>query len=152
MKFNLLSIIILAISLFSLPAYSQKDAAAADTLGLPGDNLDLFAVLDLFQKSKTIEDFEKELNLEKNGINNLDLNLDKKVDFIKVDTKQKDDDLRSVAKLIFEMIEVRPSARPQSMDEVGKKLQGANAASTFLSRVFRTIAKPFASEPPRLGT
>ena len=40
-------------------------------LGLPGDNLDLFAVLDLFQKSKTIEDFEKSLNEEKTGINNL---------------------------------------------------------------------------------
>ena len=46
--------------------------------------------LDLFQKSKTIEDFEKSLNEEKTGINNLDLNLDNKVDFIKVVTKQKD--------------------------------------------------------------
>src|SRR6187455_1075044 len=92
MKFNLLSIIVSVFCLLSLPAYAQKDPTAGDTLGLPGDNLDLFAVLDLFQKSKTIEDFEKDLNLEKTGINNLDLNLDKKVDFIKVDTKQKDDD------------------------------------------------------------
>ncbi len=57
-------------------------------LGLPGDNLDLYAVMTLFQKSKTIEEFEKNLNLEKTGINNLDLNLDKKVDFIKVITKK----------------------------------------------------------------
>ena len=57
-------------------------------LGLPGDNLDLYAVMSLFQKSKTIEEFEKNLNLEKTGINNLDLNLDKKVDFIKVVTKK----------------------------------------------------------------
>ena len=42
----------------------------------------------LFQKSKTIEAFEKSLNDEKEGINNLDLNLDKKVDFIKVVTKK----------------------------------------------------------------
>lgn len=81
--------------LLSLPAFSQnskdKQKDANDTtplLGLPGDNLDLYAVLDLFQKSKTIEAFEKSLNEEKNSINNLDLNLDKKVDFIKVTTKK----------------------------------------------------------------
>ena len=57
-------------------------------LGLAGDNLDLYAVLDLFLKSKTIEGFEKSLNEQKTGINNLDLDLDKKVDFIKVITKK----------------------------------------------------------------
>src|SRR3954453_14355603 len=81
-------------SLISLQAFSQsKDQPKEDTsalLGLPGDNLDLYAVLDLFQKSKTIELFEKSLNDEKEGINNLDLNLDKKVDFIKVVTKKED--------------------------------------------------------------
>lgn len=78
---------LVAISLLSQPVFSQ---AESDTtlLGLPGDNLDLYAVLTLFQKSKTIEAFEKSLNDEKTGINNLDLNLDKKVDFIKVVTKK----------------------------------------------------------------
>jgi hypothetical protein len=61
-------------------------------LGLPGDNLDLYATLDLFQNSKTIEDFEKALNKEDTGINNLDLDLDGEVDFIKVTTEQDDDD------------------------------------------------------------
>lgn len=61
-------------------------------LELPGDNLDLYAVLNLFQKSKTIEAFEESLNEEKTGINNLDLNLDNKVDFIKVETKQDKND------------------------------------------------------------
>ena len=56
---------------------------------MPGDNLDLYAVLTLFQKSKTIEAFEKSLNDEQTKINNLDLNLDKKVDFIKVDYQEK---------------------------------------------------------------
>ena len=75
-------------------AFSQtKNPGATDQdttelLGLPGDNLDLYAVLSLFQKSKTIEGFEKSLNDEKTGINNLDLDLNKKVDFIKVTTKQ----------------------------------------------------------------
>jgi hypothetical protein len=85
-----LSLIVLALCLLCIPVFSQTENDTT-LLGLPGDNLDLYAVLDLFQKSKTIEDFEKSLNEEKTGINNLDLNLDKKVDFIKVDTKQKDE-------------------------------------------------------------
>lgn len=87
--------LILLMSLLGFPVFAQTTSQTAkDTtlLGLPGDNLNLYAVLDLFQKSKTIEDFEKSLNTEKTGINNLDLNLDGKVDFIKVVTKQKGDD------------------------------------------------------------
>jgi len=80
-----------AMSLFSFPAFSQAKPDTTVALGLPGDNLDLYAVLDLFQKSKTIESFEKSLNDEKTKINNLDLNLDKKVDFIKVVTKKNGD-------------------------------------------------------------
>src|SRR3954451_22653831 len=90
MKIFLLPYLAAAMSLLSLPAFSQnKEKPKEDTaalLGLAGDNLDLYAVLDLFQKSKTIEAFEKSLNDEKEKINNLDLDLDKKVDFIKVTT------------------------------------------------------------------
>lgn len=91
MKNSFLSLIILAVCLIYIPAFSQTEQDTA-ILGLPGDNLDLYAVLSLFQKSKTVEEFEKTLNLKETGINNLDLNLDEKVDFIKVTTKQKDDD------------------------------------------------------------
>jgi len=73
-------------------AGSYAQDADAEALGLPGDNLDLYATLDLFQNSKTIEEFEEELNKEDTGINNLDLDLDEKVDFIKVVTEQYDDD------------------------------------------------------------
>lgn len=88
---NFTSYLVLALSLLSFTAFSQP-AGDSISLGLPGDNLDLYAVLDLFQKSKTIEDFEKSLNDESTGINNLDLNLDNKVDFIKVVTKQNGND------------------------------------------------------------
>src|SRR5215467_6144599 len=90
----------IAICLLSLPAFSQDKGNKSDTtnkLGLAGDGLDLYAVLDLFQKSKTIESFEKSLNDPKTKINNLDLNLDKKVDFIKVTTaKEKDSSYRFI--------------------------------------------------------
>jgi hypothetical protein len=94
----LISVLAFAMILVSLPAFSQprtgtSSQAPADTasLGLAGDNLDLYAVMDLFLKSKTIEDFEKSLNDTKSKINNLDLDLDKKVDFIKVVTKKDGD-------------------------------------------------------------
>jgi len=92
MKKFLLAFLATAMCLLGLPAFSQ-DKEKVDTtnkLGLAGDGLDLYAVLDLFQKSKTIESFEKTLNDPKTKINNLDLDLDKKVDFIKVVTEKKD--------------------------------------------------------------
>ena len=95
MNHTFFTIVVLLGCLLGAPAFSQtgKDTTA---LGLPGDNLDLYAVLDLFQKSKTIEDFEETLNLQKTGINNLDLNLDGKVDFIKVITKKDGDNFTFV--------------------------------------------------------
>lgn len=92
MKKFLLACTATAMCLLSLPAFSQSKEKVDTTnkLGLAGDGLDLYAVLDLFQKSKTIESFEKTLNDPKTKVNNLDLDLDKKVDFIKVVTEKKD--------------------------------------------------------------
>lgn len=53
-------------------------------LGLPGDNLNLYAVMDLFQNSETLEGFERSLNDPERMINNLDLNGDNYVDYIMV--------------------------------------------------------------------
>jgi hypothetical protein len=91
MRVKFLSFLVITMSLSSLTAFCQTESATGE-LGLPGDNLDLYAVLDIFQKSKTIEDFEKTLNDEKTKVNNLDLNDDKKVDFIKVETKKDGED------------------------------------------------------------
>lgn len=88
MKKLFLSLLVVVICFSNQSVFSQTKDDDVPPLGLPGDNLDLYAVLDLFQKSKTIEDFEKTLNLKETKINNLDLNLDKKVDFIKVVTKK----------------------------------------------------------------
>ncbi len=90
MKNKFLPIVILLASLFSMTVFSQSKSEPV-SLGLPGDNLDLYAVMEIFQKSKTIEDFEKTLNAEKSGVNNLDLDDNKKVDFIKVITNKDGD-------------------------------------------------------------
>lgn len=63
------------------PVFSQNKK---DSLGLPGDNFDLYAAMELFKKSETPEAFEKALNANDNEINNLDLDADGKVDYIKV--------------------------------------------------------------------
>jgi len=99
--------LLVAISLLSLPAFSQNkdkknEAPKEDTtplLGLAGDNLDLYAVLDLFQKSKTVEAFEKSLNDASLKINNIDLNLDKKIDFIKVVTNKDGDSYQFILRV-----------------------------------------------------
>lgn len=56
-----------------------------NTKEFPGDNFSLEGALALFKQSKTVEEFERNLNEENNNINNLDLNNDGKIDYINVD-------------------------------------------------------------------
>jgi hypothetical protein len=58
--------------------------AQSDSLGLPGDHLDLYGVLDLFRRSENPEEFEKKLNSPETKLNNLDLNGDGETDYIRV--------------------------------------------------------------------
>lgn len=62
-----------------------------DSTGLPGDNFSLEGALELFKKSASPEEFEKMLNAEDSKVNNLDLNGDGEIDYIKViDHTEKD--------------------------------------------------------------
>ena len=67
----------------------------AENLGLPGDNLNLYAVMKLFQESQTLEVFERSLNDENSRINNLDLNGDNMTDYITV-SDYPDGDVHSI--------------------------------------------------------
>src|SRR5512138_2917408 len=67
-----------------LTALTVRAQDRQDYLGLPGDNLNLYAVMKLFQESETLEGFERALNDENSHINNLDLNGDNLVDYIRV--------------------------------------------------------------------
>ena len=55
------------------------------------EGLDLYAAAELFKDSDNLEKFEKSLNSSDNGINNLDLNNDGAIDFIRVTEQTKDD-------------------------------------------------------------
>jgi hypothetical protein len=74
-------IIIIACMLSGLDARAQ---AEEEKLDLPGDNLNLYAVLKLFQESETLEGFERKLNDEDTEVNNLDLDGDNNIDYIRV--------------------------------------------------------------------
>ena len=65
-------------------ASTRLQGQTPDYLGLPGDNLNLFAVMKLFQESQTLEIFERNLNNEDTHINNLDLDQDGRIDYIRV--------------------------------------------------------------------
>ena len=89
MKTIKLTVVVLTAFLSSSTAitYSQD----SDSLGVIGDNLDLYAVLDAFKNSESIEAFEKTLNDPESNLNNLDLNEDDEVDYIQVHDEGEDD-------------------------------------------------------------
>lgn len=62
----------------------QAQEADADSTGLPGDNFSLQGALDLFKQAKDLESFELALNAEDQHVNNLDLDGDGQVDYIRV--------------------------------------------------------------------
>ena len=70
---------------------SAQDIDTADSTGLVGDHFSLEGALALFKKAESPENFEKLLNEEENKVNNLDLNEDGKIDYIRVIDNMEDD-------------------------------------------------------------
>ena len=83
LKIILAGILLIGIGFFKCHSSSDKKENPTAS-GLPGDNLDLFAVMNLLEKSSSPKDFEKLLNEKSNHVNNLDLNGDGRVDYIRV--------------------------------------------------------------------
>lgn len=89
MKNILFCLLLILMSCSHFSAYAQYNDEP-EALDLPGDNLNLYAVLDVFQKSKTLEEFESAINDQESKINNLDLNNDNQIDYIQVVSEKKD--------------------------------------------------------------
>lgn len=81
--------LLIYLSMSALSASAQDDTA--DSTGLPGDNFSLQGALEMFKKAGSPEEFEKLLNTEDNKVNNLDLNGDGDIDYIKVINKKEND-------------------------------------------------------------
>jgi len=73
---------LLFIVLIQSQSFAQK--STKDSTGLPGDHFSLQGALEMFQRSKSPEEFEKLINTKEKNVNNLDLNKDGKTDYIKV--------------------------------------------------------------------
>lgn len=71
--------------LLGFNAFAQTKTSS---LGLPGDNFDLYGALELFQKADTPENFEKAINANANEVNNLDLDGDGETDYVRVVVKK----------------------------------------------------------------
>jgi hypothetical protein len=69
------------IGIISAQAQGQS---GEDSTGLPGDNFDLQGALQMFQNASSPEDFEKAINTEGNHVNNLDLDGDGDIDYVRV--------------------------------------------------------------------
>ncbi|MNJ92114.1 hypothetical protein D3C87_97720 [compost metagenome] len=81
-RFIYLGLILMTASSFS--TFAQQ----SDSTGMPGDHFDLQGALNLFKQSKNLEDFEKKLNTESNEVNNLDLDRNYSIDYIRVVDKK----------------------------------------------------------------
>jgi len=78
------------LALLHLP-FGLQASNLADSTGLPGDHFSLEGTLELFKEASSPEAFEKLLNQEDNNVNNLDLNEDGTVDYIRVIDYMEDD-------------------------------------------------------------
>jgi hypothetical protein len=81
MKSNQLLLILLF--LFSYLTITTAQSGQ-DSTGLPGDNFSLQGALQMFRDAASPEEFEKAINTEGNYVNNLDLNGDGDIDYIRV--------------------------------------------------------------------
>ncbi|MCK5147255.1 hypothetical protein KAR48_10900 [bacterium] len=88
MKIKLAVVLLCAVS---CALYAQDDITVQASSSGVGDGLDLTAVGELFKASEDLEDFEHQLNDPDKGYNNLDLNEDGHVDYIRVMEETSDD-------------------------------------------------------------
>ena len=81
---KIINIYITLLILVSGLIYSQDTTTVEAKSESIAENLDLEAVVSVFGESESLEDFEKRLNDPELKINNLDLNGDKDVDYLRV--------------------------------------------------------------------
>ncbi len=139
----------LALLLFSYPVFAQSDMEA-DSTGLPGDNFSLEAAIELFKKSSSPEDFEKRLNSENNDVNNLDLNEDGEIDYIRVVDNMAGD----VHALVLQVAVSETESQDVAVIEIEK--QGADNAILQIvgdEELYgeQTIAEPFEEKKAKSG-
>lgn len=85
------SIIFNLIFIFILGSGQLISQTEEGSTGMLGDNFSLEGALDVFKNSESMEAFEEALNKENNHVNNLDLNDDGDIDYIRVEDNMEGD-------------------------------------------------------------
>ena len=88
MKRSIIFSLALILSIGSSSLFAQSDD---EQTGLLGDNFSLEGALDAFKNAESLEKFEEALNAENNHVNNLDLNDDGEIDYIRVEDNMEGD-------------------------------------------------------------
>lgn len=125
MKFLLQPTLVFAAVLLlaaTTPLQAQEMTEAIDSTGLPGDHFSLQGALELFKKAQSPEEFEKLLNTEENNVNNLDLNADGDIDYLKVIDNMDGD----VHALVIQAVVSKDEAQDIAVIEIEK--DGAESA------------------------
>lgn len=76
--------------LFGICGMAQNQSEN-DSTGLPGDHFSLEGALEMFRKAGSPEEFETLINTKDNNVNNLDLNGDGNIDYVRVVDKNEKD-------------------------------------------------------------
>jgi len=124
---------------------SAQDTAGVDSTGLPGDNFSLQGALDLFKRSQSPEAFEKILNDESNGVNNLDLNGDNETDYIRV----KDLAEKSTHALVLQAVIGENELQDVAVIEI--EMDGAESAQLQILGDVDLYGKDVLAEPANEG-
>ena len=82
-RLGISAIVLLLLANFCL-VFAQENITIVAPTSEAAEGLDLYAVAEIFKDAENLEDFEKKVNDPELGINNLDLNEDGYVDYIRV--------------------------------------------------------------------
>jgi hypothetical protein len=127
-----------------VPATAQEPAAP-DSTGLPGDDFSLQGALDLFKRNIEMEKFEEELNTDSTHVNNLDLDGNGEIDYVRVETQREGDAVYVVMKVAVSATE------SQDVAVIGVEKTGEESATVQIigdEELYgpNTFVEPFAEE------
>ncbi len=129
---NRLIIALLALLCVATTGYALETAIAGSNSRI-GDNLDLEAVASLFGEAESLEEFELNLNDPAKEVNNLDLNHDDEVDYLRVLEQGSADERKIVIQAVIGEDEYRDVATitvRKSADDSGS-VQVVGATSMY---------------------
>ncbi len=107
--------------LLSLTIISITSAQyGSERSGYEGDYFSLEGAIDLFKSSRSINDFERKLNSEDSYVNNLDLDYDGRIDYIRVEHRRQGDFHAIILQVPIDRYEVQDVAVIE-IEKVGRR-------------------------------